>query len=81
VAIHEQLLNRSKALWGPDAWEFKPDRWMTDDRIPEGAKEITGYRHLMTFLDGPKVYVGYLVDVIFEIEADDLADVWVEASQ
>jgi cytochrome P450 len=55
VGVHEQVLNRSRALWGDDAWEFKPERWLKPEGLPSGAQEITGYRHLMTFLDGPKV--------------------------
>jgi cytochrome P450 len=55
VAVQMEVMNRSKALWGDDAWEFRPERWL--EPLPEGALDVAGYRHLMTFLDGPKVYV------------------------
>jgi cytochrome P450 len=53
IVVPLQVVNRSKQLWGEDAWEFKPERWMSD--LPEHAQAVTSYRHLMTFLDGPKV--------------------------
>jgi hypothetical protein len=58
VAVNEEVLNRSKALWGEDAWDFRPERWL--DGVPKRAQDIAGYRHLMTFLDGPKVFVSPL---------------------
>jgi cytochrome P450 len=45
-------VNRSKAVWGPDAAEFRPERWFAP--VPAGALEVSGYRHLLTFTDGPK---------------------------
>ncbi|KAF8173850.1 cytochrome P450 [Mycena galopus ATCC 62051] len=51
-----RAINRSEALWGPDAKEFKPERWFED--IPVGAREIQGYRHLLTFHDGPRTCLG-----------------------
>ncbi|KAF8173848.1 cytochrome P450 [Mycena galopus ATCC 62051] len=51
-----RAINRSEALWGPDAKEFKPERWFED--IPVGARELQGYRHLLTFHDGPRTCLG-----------------------
>ena len=51
-------INRSKALWGPDAKQFKPSRWIREDGIPQQAKEIQGHRHLLTFADGPRMCLG-----------------------
>jgi cytochrome P450 len=55
ISIPLGAINRSKALWGEDAQEFSPERWLKP--VPERALEIASYRHLMTFSDGPKVYV------------------------
>ncbi|KAG1849950.1 cytochrome P450 [Suillus subalutaceus] len=51
-------INRSSAIWGPDAKEFKPDRWLTEDGISGKAKEVQGHRHLLTFVDGPRTCLG-----------------------
>ncbi|KAG6375256.1 cytochrome P450 [Boletus reticuloceps] len=51
-------VNRSKVLWGPDAKQFKPSRWIHEDGIPQQAKEIQGHKHLLTFADGPRTCLG-----------------------
>jgi hypothetical protein len=54
VTIEIDIVNRMHALWGEDAWEFRPDRWLKP--LPEGAQAIAGYHHLSSFGDGSKVY-------------------------
>jgi cytochrome P450 len=56
VAIAVTSVNRSTALWGEDAKEFKPERWL-EDSGRAGAKDVQGYRNLLTFADGPRAYV------------------------
>ncbi|KAJ6579607.1 cytochrome P450 [Mycena vulgaris] len=51
-----RCVNRSEAIWGPDAKEFKPERWFDD--IPVRAKELQGHRHLLSFHDGPRICLG-----------------------
>jgi hypothetical protein len=51
------LINCSRSIWGEDSWEFRPDRWL--EGLPHATETISGYRHLLTFLDGPKTYVAY----------------------
>ena len=53
IRIPIAAVNKSQVLWGDDALEFKPQRWL-DGRMSEGgqgvlAAEIQGYRHLLTF--------------------------------
>jgi len=49
-------------IWGEDAKVFNPSRWLEDDHgnsgIPAKAKEVQGYRHLLTFGDGPRICLG-----------------------
>jgi cytochrome P450 len=58
LSVSVPCMNRSTTLWGPDAKEFKPERWIMDDGIPAGAKEVQGHRHLLTFIDGPRTCLG-----------------------
>jgi cytochrome P450 len=57
VTIPITAINRMRALWGPDAHEFKPERWLEGGvGIPDAAKAVQGHRHLLTFMDGPRTY-------------------------
>ncbi|KAG2364259.1 cytochrome P450 [Suillus spraguei] len=58
ITISTAAINRSSTIWGPDAKEFKPDRWLTEDGITGKAKEVQGHRHLLTFVDGPRTCLG-----------------------
>ncbi|KAJ7062770.1 cytochrome P450 [Mycena amicta] len=58
VTVSIRCMNRSTALWGPDAGEFNPERWLTLDEDSFRAKEIQGHRHLLTFSDGPRTCLG-----------------------
>ncbi|KAG1885876.1 cytochrome P450 [Suillus fuscotomentosus] len=58
ITISIGAINRSSTIWGPDAKEFKPDRWLTEDGISGKAKEVQGHRHLLTFVDGPRTCLG-----------------------
>ncbi|KAG2364256.1 cytochrome P450 [Suillus spraguei] len=58
IVISIRAINRSLAIWGPDAKEFKPDRWLAEDGISGKAKEVQGHRHLLTFVDGPRTCLG-----------------------
>ncbi|KXN81835.1 Cytochrome P450 4B1 [Leucoagaricus sp. SymC.cos] len=50
-------INRSEELWGPDAREFKPERWAT---VPECASAVPGvWGNILTFLGGPRACIGY----------------------
>jgi len=58
VEVSFACINRSVALWGPNAKMFWPARWLDEDGIPEAARNVQGYRHLMTFGDGPRACLG-----------------------
>ncbi|CAA7269644.1 unnamed protein product [Cyclocybe aegerita] len=50
-------MNRAEVFWGPNGKEFEPERWLEMDRCSR-AKEIQGYRHILTFSDGPRTCLG-----------------------
>ncbi|KAI0355873.1 cytochrome P450 [Trametes cingulata] len=53
-------VNRNKAIWGPDAHEWKPERWLSP--LPETVSEakIPGvYSNLMTFWGGGRACIGF----------------------
>ncbi|KIJ59411.1 hypothetical protein HYDPIDRAFT_162418 [Hydnomerulius pinastri MD-312] len=58
LAIPIASINRSTAIWGPDAKAFRPERWLEEDGIPKKAQEVQGHRHLLTFVDGPRTCLG-----------------------
>ncbi|EGN92321.1 hypothetical protein SERLA73DRAFT_117507 [Serpula lacrymans var. lacrymans S7.3] len=58
VTVPIRCMNRSTDVWGPDAKEFNPERWLDEDGIPSKAKDIQGHRHLLTFSDGPRTCLG-----------------------
>ncbi|KAG1796592.1 cytochrome P450 [Suillus subaureus] len=40
ITIPVAAINRSSAIWGPDAKEFKPARWLAEDGISGKANEV-----------------------------------------
>ncbi|KAJ7031952.1 cytochrome P450 [Mycena alexandri] len=58
VAISFESINRSVAFWGPDAKVFNPSRWLNENVDEFRAREIQGYRHMLTFSDGPRMCLG-----------------------
>ncbi|EJD00151.1 cytochrome P450 [Fomitiporia mediterranea MF3/22] len=61
VLVPITVVNHSEAIWGPDAKEFKPERWLSnseDVSLPSKVKEIQGYHHLLSFADGPRMCIG-----------------------
>ncbi|TRM56549.1 cytochrome P450 [Schizophyllum amplum] len=50
-------INRSRDLWGEDADTFRPERWL-DEQSLGPAQELQGHKHLMSFIDGPRMCLG-----------------------
>jgi len=62
ILIPILALNRLKALWGEDAFEFKPERW---EKLPEAVQSIPGvWGNLMTFIGGPRACIGYRFSLV-----------------
>ncbi|TRM60984.1 cytochrome P450 [Schizophyllum amplum] len=52
--------NRSREIWGEDALEWKPERWLAPLPDSVAAAHVPGiYSHLMTFLGGGRACIGF----------------------
>ncbi|KAF8557928.1 cytochrome P450 [Imleria badia] len=68
IVISIAAYNRDKDLWGEDAHEFKPDRWLNGTTSERTLPGLGVYSHLMTFLSGTRACVGWRFAVL-EIQA------------
>nr|VWO98254.1 Non-specific serine/threonine protein kinase (EC [Ganoderma boninense] len=60
VLMHYQAINSDPALWGEDAEEWKPERWLAPlPRAVEEARIPGVYANLMTFAAGSRSCIGF----------------------
>lgn len=53
-------MNRSKRIWGEDAEEWKPERWMQSTSVTETKIQTPGiYSSTLTFLGGARSCIGF----------------------
>ncbi|KAL1743131.1 cytochrome P450 [Schizophyllum fasciatum] len=60
ILISIMNANRNPDIWGPDALEWKPERWLNP--LPESVTDahMPGvYSHMMTFLGGRRACIGF----------------------
>ena len=57
VVLSMWQMNRSPELWGKDAGEFKPERWITNGKPNANGGASSNYEFL-TFLHGPRSCIG-----------------------
>ncbi|KIY68574.1 cytochrome P450 [Cylindrobasidium torrendii FP15055 ss-10] len=62
ITVPIQAMNQMPELWGPDATKFDPARWLASENKDEDglgrARELGGHRHVLTFIDGPRMCLG-----------------------
>ncbi|KAM0322562.1 hypothetical protein ACHAQA_009409 [Verticillium albo-atrum] len=58
IVISIWYVNRSPEIWGPDAGEFRPERWITDDGKPNQNGGSSSNYDFLTFLHGPRSCIG-----------------------
>lgn len=52
--------NRSKAIWGPDADEWRPERWVGSPPESVAKAHLPGiYSNIMTFMGGSRACIGF----------------------
>ncbi|KAI0326037.1 cytochrome P450 [Cubamyces sp. BRFM 1775] len=55
-------IHRSTAIWGPDASEFRPERW---ENPPKASVDIPGiWGHLLSFGGGPRACIGFRFAIV-----------------
>ncbi|KAG8718204.1 cytochrome P450-dit2 [Ceratobasidium sp. 395] len=87
VSVGIDTINHDKDIWGPDADEFVPDRWL-DGRASNADGSPGTYSHMMTFSAGPTACIGFKFAVLeikillvrlitrFKFEDSDKEFVW-----
>ncbi|GAA6031841.1 hypothetical protein JCM8097_002015 [Rhodosporidiobolus ruineniae] len=75
IEISNYAANRSKAVFGEDADEFRPERWLDPERKIEGKVGVWG--GMMTFLHGQRACIGwkfalYQMKTLLSVLVDDL---------
>jgi cytochrome P450 len=55
ISIDIMSVNKDKTIFGEDAGEFRPERWMENDgELTRKARSFTTWTPLLTFLGGPR---------------------------
>lgn len=58
IIIAPWLVNRYTEIWGPDATEFIPGRWISGDGRANNTGGVSNNYGHMTFLHGPRGCIG-----------------------
>ncbi|KAI0319671.1 cytochrome P450 [Amylostereum chailletii] len=62
VIIPVMAINRQKEVWGPDASEFKPERWQNP---PKEVATVPGvWSNSLVFSSGPRACIGYRLSLV-----------------
>lgn len=52
------MINRSPEIWGADAGEFRPERWINEGGKPNQTGGANSNYDFLTFLHGPRSCIG-----------------------
>ncbi|KAI0172152.1 cytochrome P450 [Hypoxylon sp. FL1284] len=58
VMISPWVINRSTELWGADAAQFRPERWIEEDGRPNNTGGASSNYEFLSFLHGPRACIG-----------------------
>ncbi|TFK37880.1 cytochrome P450 [Crucibulum laeve] len=58
VTVAISTFHRLTSIWGPDAHEFKPSRWLRDEEVSKSTS-LGPYSNLLSFFSGPRVCIGW----------------------
>ncbi|KIY71128.1 cytochrome P450 [Cylindrobasidium torrendii FP15055 ss-10] len=60
--------NRNKGIWGQDADEFNPNRWLVDRNTKREGPSVGVYGNLLTFSGGVRSCIGWRF-AVYEVQA------------
>ena len=63
IVVPILAMNRNPDVWGSNAHEFYPERWLDPSTLPDGAQEMPSV-HFPTFLAGPRACIGFRITLI-----------------
>lgn len=58
ILVSPWVINRSSALWGASAAEFRPERWIEKDGRPNNTGGASSNYEFLSFLHGPRACIG-----------------------
>ncbi|TDL23935.1 cytochrome P450 [Rickenella mellea] len=67
LQIPLMTINTNPKVWGEDAGEFRPERWLTPNAMPPSSELPHGWSNMVTFVDGPRLCIGYRI-AVFEFK-------------
>ncbi|KAG8884502.1 hypothetical protein FRB98_002365 [Tulasnella sp. 332] len=67
IYVSHAAVNKLPTVWGPDAAEFRPERWLPGNPgaspLPNRSDVSKGWNGMMTFLEGPRLCIGFRLAV------------------
>jgi cytochrome P450 len=60
VGVNAWVIHYDEGVFGPDAWKFNPERWLTDDSEKRAAME----RNFLSFGAGPRTCIGKNISLL-----------------
>ncbi|CAE6343412.1 Cytochrome P450 3A12 OS=Canis familiaris GN=CYP3A12 PE=2 SV=1 [Rhizoctonia solani AG-1 IB] len=64
IHIPSISMSHAKSVWGEDADEFRPERWLDPSRLPQAGTTISGWNGLFIFSEGPRQCIGLRLAII-----------------
>lgn len=64
IHIPSISLTHLKSVWGEDAEEFRPERWLDPARLPPASETSQGWNGLFIFSEGPHNCIGYRLAIL-----------------
>ncbi len=73
--IPNAVQNTDPFVWGKDAEEFKPERWLLPGGVPSADQLPYGpYGNIASFLDGPRSCIGWRLGKVFSSCSSEMFD-------